>query len=420
MNDLTRPGNYTFKLTVTDTDKITNSSTANITVLKVTDYPPEANAGGFCNYLLNLSRFYGVIYISGQDVIIFLPKNQITLNGNLSTDDHAIITWEWTKSAKDADKAVDMQDTRTPFLRLSDLEEGMYTFILKVTDSSNQSSTAEVHVFVKPPTNQPPTAKAGDNITISLPQTWVVLNGNMSKDDNKIIGFKWLQVKGPSSTTFAPADSSATNVTGLTKGQYIFQLSVTDNNNNTANDTVYVTVNQSKKFNYVWPNCCLTLVFLFLDKNQKPIANAGGNLEVELPLNAIYVNGSKSSDDWEIIKWKWLRADNSLALGNIAEGSDETAVLILTNVVAGKYVFNLSVYDEQGMMDIDTVTVTVKTNPKLYYLVEITIDCDINLLTEGQYNIIKGKLALLVKNNMKLQVYLVSDFFMIFYIENLL
>lgn len=45
LNDLKKPGNYTFKLTVTDTDKATSSSTANITVLKFTDYPPDANAG---------------------------------------------------------------------------------------------------------------------------------------------------------------------------------------------------------------------------------------------------------------------------------------------------------------------------------------------------------------------------------------
>lgn len=45
LNNLAIPGNYTFKVTVTDTDHVTNSTTANITVLKVTDYPPEANAG---------------------------------------------------------------------------------------------------------------------------------------------------------------------------------------------------------------------------------------------------------------------------------------------------------------------------------------------------------------------------------------
>lgn len=45
LSDLTSPGNYTFKLTVTDSDNAVNSTLANITVLKGTDYPPEANAG---------------------------------------------------------------------------------------------------------------------------------------------------------------------------------------------------------------------------------------------------------------------------------------------------------------------------------------------------------------------------------------
>lgn len=124
------------RLTVEDSDHVTNSTSANITVLKVTDYPPSANAG--------------------QDVIIYLPQNTLTLNGNLSTDDRGIASWEWTKSPSDQNKAVDMQNTRTPYLQLSNLEEGMYTFVLKVTDDSEQSSMAEVHVFVKPPTNKPP------------------------------------------------------------------------------------------------------------------------------------------------------------------------------------------------------------------------------------------------------------------------
>lgn len=164
----------------------------------------------------------------------------------MSTDDHNITTWEWTKSPDDANKAVDMQDTRTPYLKLSNLEEGMYTFILKVTDSANQSSTAQVHVFVKPPTNKPPVANAGGNKTISLPQTWIVLDASNSTDDNKIIGYKWMQIEGPSTVAFENVNASKTNVTGLTKGVYNFKLSVTDDNNNVASDTFYVIVNQSK------------------------------------------------------------------------------------------------------------------------------------------------------------------------------
>ncbi|XP_018324122.1 dyslexia-associated protein KIAA0319-like protein [Agrilus planipennis] len=358
LKDLKIPGNYTFKLTITDTDKATNSNIANITVVKVTDYPPEANAG--------------------QNEILYLPHNSITLNGNLSSDDHAIVAWEWTKSASDANKAVDMQDTRTPYLKLSNLEEGMYTFVLKVTDSENQISTADVHVFVKPPTNKPPEARAGSNITISLPQTWVTLDASGSTDDNKIVGYQWKQVEGPNTAAIMGQNSSVTNVTGLTKGVYQFRVFVTDDNENVANDTVFVIVNQNE--------------------NQKPKANAGGDFEVELPRNVIYINGSLSKDDWKVTKWKWTRDESSLAIGSIAEKSDETPVLMLTGAIPGKYVFTLTVYDEQGQTDMDTVTVTVKGDPMLYHMVDVTIGTNAKILTESQYNIAKGKLALLVQD----------------------
>ncbi|KRT81386.1 hypothetical protein AMK59_5285, partial [Oryctes borbonicus] len=117
-----------------------------------------------------------------------------------------------------------------------------------------------------------------------------------------------------------------------------------------------------------------------------------------------YINGSKSSDDWAVVRWKWTRHDASLALGSIAEGSDETPVLILTDVTFGKYVFNLTVFDEQGLSDTDTVTVTVKPNPKLYYLIDMVVDTDVQHLTEAQYSTLQGKLALLVQDGTKLQV----------------
>ncbi|XP_017783427.1 PREDICTED: dyslexia-associated protein KIAA0319-like protein [Nicrophorus vespilloides] len=365
LKDLTRPGNYTFKLTVTDTDKAISTSTANITVLKVKDYPPDANAG--------------------QDVIIYLPKNQITLNGNLSTDDHMITTWEWTKSSDDADKAVDMQDTRTPYLRLSDLEKGVYTFQLKVTDSANQSSTASVHVFVKPPTNQPPIARAADNnITISLPQTWVVLDASNSTDDNHIVSYNWEKLNGPSKVAFVNASTPITNVTNLTKGLYVFRVNVTDDDTNQASAIQYVIVNQNK--------------------NQKPTANAGGNFELELPRNVAYLNGTKSSDDWAIVKWQWTRVDSSLAAGRIAEDSDKSSILILSDLVPGKYIFNLSVSDEQGLSDVDSITLTVKNDGKLFYMVDMTVDYNVKTLNEARYRTLVGKLALLVQDNMKLQV----------------
>lgn len=155
-----------------------------------------------------------------------------------------------------------MQNTRTPYLKLSNLEEGMYTFILKVTDSANQSSSSEVHVFVKPPTNRPPVAKAGTNVSISLPQTWTMLDGSNSKDDNKIVSYNWEQIQGPSEAVFQYSNISKPNVTGLTKGSYSFKLTVTDDSGNVASDVVYVLVTQSKHFVFLF---CLISKFLYLN-----------------------------------------------------------------------------------------------------------------------------------------------------------
>lgn len=81
---------FVTRLTVKDVHGASNTAQAWVTVIKETDYPPEANAG--------------------QDVIIYLPQNALTLNGNQSKDDRGISSWEWTKNS--TSKAVDMQVMR--------------------------------------------------------------------------------------------------------------------------------------------------------------------------------------------------------------------------------------------------------------------------------------------------------------------
>lgn len=130
LTDLTSSGNYTFKLTVMNSDYVSNFTTATIIVFQATDYPPTANAG--------------------NSVVLHLPNNSLTLNGTASSDDQGIVAWEWTKDARDEMKVVDMQNTKTPCVQLSNLEVGIYTFVLKVTDAKGQFHTDRVQVFVKP------------------------------------------------------------------------------------------------------------------------------------------------------------------------------------------------------------------------------------------------------------------------------
>jgi len=88
-------------------------------------------------------------------------------------------------------------------------------------------------------------AMAGKDVTVSLPQTWATLDGSGSSDDVKLTSFKWKKLSGPSAVTFVPADNAITNATGLTKGQYQFQLTVIDSDANIAVDSITVTVIQS-------------------------------------------------------------------------------------------------------------------------------------------------------------------------------
>ncbi|XP_073977595.1 dyslexia-associated protein KIAA0319-like protein isoform X1 [Rhodnius prolixus] len=364
LKDLKKPGNYSFRMTVTDTDGATNSTVANITVSQVPDYPPEANAG--------------------SSIVLYLPRNNVTLNGNLSSDDKGIVSWEWTKSPSDSDKAVDMQNTHTPYVQLSHLEEGMYTFVLKVTDDSGQSSSSDVHVFVKPPTNKPPSANAGSNITIALPQTYILLNGSQSSDDISIDKWDWECVSGPRKVVFLNSNTSVANATGLTKGEYLFKLTVTDGDENSASDTVAVTVTQNK--------------------NQRPKANAGGDQTLTLPVGVLIVNGSLSTDDLGISRWQWTRELTSLAMGTIIDHSDTSPVLMVTNVVAGKYEFRLRVTDDQGEWDEDKVSIILKQDSELLNLVELTLNIDVGKLTQAQRDSVLLKLGMLLRDASQLVV----------------
>lgn len=364
LKDLKQAGNYTFKLTVEDSDHAKNYTMANITVLNHTDYPPEANAG--------------------QDVIIYLPNNNITLNGSLSTDDHEITSWEWTKDAEDENKAVDMQNTHSPYLQLSNLSEGVYTFVLKVTDSSGQWSTAEVRVFVKPPTNTPPVANAGTNQFISLPQTWVTLNGSGSHDDHTIVAYTWRYLSGPTNSNIINFNESIANATALTKGMYTFSLTVLDNNGNTASDNVTVTVTQNK--------------------NSPPKADAGGDQVLSLPLSMLILNGTKSSDDFRIVSWRWARVSSGMAAGTVVLNSDTQPVLMLTNIETGRYVFELTVTDDQGESSHDTVSIQVKPDPLEMHLLELTLNIPISTFSKSRLDSLIQKMTLLLKEDTKINI----------------
>ncbi|XP_068126812.1 low-density lipoprotein receptor-related protein 11-like [Hyperolius riggenbachi] len=85
---------------------------------------------------------------AGQDVVLQLPVDWVILDGRESTDDHAIIRYDWTLLR--GDPLVDMKVPQPGTLKLSHLQEGVYTLQLTVTDTSGQKSSDNVSVSVLP------------------------------------------------------------------------------------------------------------------------------------------------------------------------------------------------------------------------------------------------------------------------------
>ncbi|XP_073645822.1 low-density lipoprotein receptor-related protein 11 isoform X7 [Tursiops truncatus] len=85
---------------------------------------------------------------AGQDVVLHLPTDGVILDGRESTDDHAIVQYEWT--LLQGDPSVDMKVPQSGTLKLSHLQEGTYTFQLTVMDTAGQRSSDSVSVTVLP------------------------------------------------------------------------------------------------------------------------------------------------------------------------------------------------------------------------------------------------------------------------------
>ncbi|NXM87309.1 K319L protein, partial [Oenanthe oenanthe] len=378
------PGNYTFSLTVVDSDGASNSTTANLTVKKAVDYPPVANAG--------------------PNQVITLPQNSITLYGNQSTDDHSIVSYEWLLSPNSKGKVMEMQGVRTPVLQLSAMQEGDYTYQLIVTDSAGHQSTAEVTVIVQPENNKPPKADAGPDKELTLPVDSTTLDGSKSSDDQKIVYFLWEKTRGPDGVKLENANSSIATVTGLQVGTYEFTLTVKDEKNLQSQSSVNVIVKE--------------------EINKPPIAKIAGNVVITLPTNTAELDGSKSSDDKGIVSYLWTRDEGSPAAGEVLNNSDHHPVLLLSNLVEGTYTFHLRVTDAKGESDVERTTVEVKPDPRKNNLVEIILDVNVSQLTERQKGMFIRQIGVLLGvldsdiTVQKIQPYTEQSTKMVFFVQN--
>lgn len=90
-----------------------------------------------------------------------------------------------------------------------------------------------------------PIAIAGNNQTIESPTSSIILDGtnSVATGGATLVGYQWIMNAGNVGATITAPNAAATSVTGLTVGQYVFTLIITDSNNQTASSSLIVTVN---------------------------------------------------------------------------------------------------------------------------------------------------------------------------------
>lgn len=308
-------GAFVFRLTVTDDEGATAFDDVQLTVNPaVVNQPPTANAGG--------------------NKTITLPVNAINLSGSGSDPDGSVASYSWTKQSG---PSATMENANTATVSLSNMLEGTYLFRLTVTDNAGLTAFADATVTVLPAlVNDAPVANAGGDKTITLPTNSLNLSGSGSDSDGSVVSYAWSKVSGPFATISNPSLAIVT-IADLIQGVYVFRLTVVDNDGASSTDDVTIIVNS-------------------IAANQPPIADAGPDQSIALPVNSLTLSGSGSDADGTVSQYAWSKISGP---GATMSGAT-TPSLGLSNLVEGTYVFRLRVTDDDGSVDTDDVKVTVQ------------------------------------------------------------
>jgi len=311
LNDLLE-GSYLFRVTVTDNLGATASDEVNVAVFAA-NQPPVVNAPA--------------------DQTVTLPTSSVILTAVVWDPDGTVASQLWTYVSGPASPT--LSGATTVSLTASNLIQGTYTFRITATDDDGATAFDEVNVIVQSATNQSPVANAGPNKSITLPTNSTNFSGSGVDPDGTIVSYAWVQISG-TAATLSNANTPTLTVLVPSDGSYSFRLTVTDNDGATGSAVVILTVNPAAT-------------------NQPPVANAGINQTLTLPVNSTNLNGSGSDPDGSIASYLWTKVSGPSA--TLSNTSFPTATV--NNLVEGIYVFRLTVTDNEGLTAFAQTTVTV-------------------------------------------------------------
>jgi len=237
----------------------------------------------------------------------------ITIAGTATDSDGTIQSYEWKIGSTVLATTASFDYTPTSV--------GVDAISLTVTDNDGNISSNSLTVTVIPNLN--PTANAGGDQSIKVNRT-ITIAGTGTDDDGTVESYEWK--KG--STTLATTASFDYSPT--TSGTDTITLTVTDNDGNTASDSIEVTV----------------------IANVNPTVNAGVNKSIKIN-RSITITGTGNDTDGTIDSYEWKKGSTILAT---------TASFSYTPTTAGNDTLTLTVTDDDGSTASDSLAVTVIPN----------------------------------------------------------
>ncbi len=313
-------GTYTFKLTVTDNAGGSASSNVTVTVTSAANILPVVNAGVNQN--------------------ITLPVSTATLNGSATDADGWISAYTWSFVSGNSGSTINSPSAAST--TITGLTAGSYTFKLTVTDNAGGTASSNVTITVTAAANILPVVNAGADQNIYLPVNTGTLSGTASDPDGSVIGTAWTKLSGPAGGIITSVTTNVTTITSLQAGVYVYRFTGKDNSLASVSDTITVTVITAPVLNAI------------------PVANAGGDQTITLPVNTATLSGVGIDTDGYIIDNIWTKVSGP-AGGNISSAS--ATYTSITSLQAGIYMYTFTVTDNYGTTDTDSVIINVLAAP---------------------------------------------------------
>jgi hypothetical protein len=292
---------------------------------------------------------------AGFDKSVTLPTNSVTLTGTASDTDGSVASVEWRQVSGSANTVLSGITSKT--LAVSNLTEGIYSFVFTVTDNDGgtHSDVAQIMVSATTPTNIIPKVFVKYDKAITLSANSATLTGTASDTDGHIASVAWKQVSGPSvATLFGETSETLTASRLIKEGTYVFILTATDNEGDTRSDVAQIVVSAE-------PEEYSQQAFLSSNDdesvtNTPPTASAGFDKWVTLPTNSATLTGTASDTDGKIasVKWNQFAGSSDATLLGIT-----SKTLSVSNLTEGTYSFSFVVTDNKGSLVFDTAKIVV-------------------------------------------------------------